>query len=524
MTKTINGNGWPLVRFVIPAVPELNIFTKQAKITTALGPIMVATSANKLWGWRVGVIDENNYRGPRNSQGLPDHLTLQKENPAAVIGFYCGLSSTIERVWELAEFYHQAKAVTIAGGWHAHYCPEETLNNNIDVVVHGDGEIVIQQILNVLKAKELLGRRLGRFGEGERPLKDVPGISFWENGQIKTNLPAMLEISDLNDFPYPDFGLLKYAKIKIYPIGRTRGCRMNCEFCSVRGKPRWADSQHLFNVVKWLAEIRKARRFFIVDDRLEEDLEGTIEFFRRVCEKYGSRLSFTVQIRLETAKNTELLEIMRKAGVRTVCIGYESPIDEDLRAMRKGYSSAHMLEWTRILRRYFWIHGMFIVGYPLKERKSSIGVEETVRRFRRFIRKASLDTVQILHPVPLVGTDLRRRLEKEGRIFPLTLVPWSKYDGSYICFRPDTMSLREFQEIPLKLMSRFYNPLSFFRVPLRIIAFPADYLIRGWRLWHRGWLRDVIKYGGHRLLQRWREKQRGNRFIERLERYQLKHN
>jgi len=92
MIEKTNKNDWPLVRFVIPAFPEVNIFTRQAKKTTALGPIMVATVANKLWGWRVEVIDENNYkRGPRDKQDLPDHLTLQRENPAAVVGFYCGL-------------------------------------------------------------------------------------------------------------------------------------------------------------------------------------------------------------------------------------------------------------------------------------------------------------------------------------------------------------------------------------------------------------------------------------------------
>lgn len=504
----IKRKDWPLVRFIAPAFPELNIFTRQAKKTTALGPIMVATVASKLWGWRIEIIDENNYRGPRNSQGLPDHSILQRENPASVVCFYCGLTSTMERVWELAEFYHRIP--TIAGGWHAHYCPEEMLRNNINVVVHGDGELVIQQILKVLK-------------EG-KPLGDIPGISFMKNGEVETNVPEALEVPDLNDLPYPDFGLLKHAKIKLYPIGRIRGCSMNCEFCSVQGKPRWATANYLFNVVRWLVETRKARHFFIVDDRLEEDPSGTIEFFRMISEKYGNRLVFSVQIRLETAKNTKLLELMKKAGVKTVCIGYESPIDEDLMAMHKGYSASRMLEWTRVLRRYFLIHGMFIVGYPLGEKKISIGAEEIIKRFGKFIRKASPDTVQILLPVPLVGTDLRKRLEKERRIFPLKLLPWSKYDGNYLCFEPDNMALRELQEIPIRLMSRFYNPLSFIRILLRTISFPIDYIIRGWKSWYRDWSRDVIKYGGHLLLQRWQKRQKGDKFIEKLEEYSLKNN
>ncbi|GAI36954.1 unnamed protein product, partial [marine sediment metagenome] len=108
---------------------------------------------------------------------------------------------------------------------------------------------------------------------------------------------------------------------------------MNCEHCSLgEDDPRWACACYLFGVVKWLVETRRARHFFLVDDRLEEDLDGTIEFFEMVSEKYGSRLHFTVQTRLEIAKDIKLLEVMKKAGVRADCVGYESPINEDLRA------------------------------------------------------------------------------------------------------------------------------------------------------------------------------------------------
>ena len=142
---------------------------------------------------------------------------------------------------------------------------------------------------------------------------------------------------------------------------------MRCEFCSVRGKPNWAGAEHLFETVKWLAETRRARQFFIVDDRLEEDRHGTVAFFEMIAKKYGSGLDFTVQIRLEAAKDAELLTVMKNAGVRNVCIGYESCLDEELIAMRKGYLSSDMVRWTKIFHRFgFFVHGMFIFGYPLK--------------------------------------------------------------------------------------------------------------------------------------------------------------
>jgi radical SAM superfamily enzyme YgiQ (UPF0313 family) len=492
------------VRIIVPAFPEINIFTRQAKKTTALGPVMLATAINKMPDFRAEVIDENNYRGgPRDSNGLSDHKALQKDNPAVIVGFYCGLTSTIERVWQLAELYKKMGVFTIAGGWHAHYCPEETLSHNIDVVIHGDAELVIDKVIDSLF--------------GGTSLKTILGISFKANNEVKTNQPYMLENKNMDNLLCPDFGLLRFAKIKIYPISRIRGCSMNCEFCSVKGEPRCASAQYLFNTVKWLVETRKARHFFIVDDRLEQDVEGTRDFFERICKKYGSRLCFTVQIRLETAKNTPLLEIMKKAGVRRVCVGYESPIDEDLKAMRKGYLSSNMIEWSRTLRRYVLVHGMFIVGYPSKEQQGLITPKEIVKRYRKFIRKARIDTIQVLLPGPLVGTDLRERIK--DRIFPLEIVPWRMYDGNYLCFKPDNMSPRELQLLGIELMSGFYRRLSLnlIKSGIRTIAFPINLFVRGWADCCRGWKKDLINYSAYRLVKAWLKKQENKKFIKRLE-------
>ncbi len=505
MEKRGIDRNWRLLRIVIPAFSEINIFTRIAKITTALGPIMVATAADKLWGWRVEVIDENNYcRGPRDKEGLPDHKVLQDENPAAVVGLFCGLSSTMERAWQIAEFYRQQSIITVAGGWHVHYQPEESLKKGVDIVTHGDAENTIWQILRAIERKE--------------PFSKIPGISFLQDGQVKTTQSE--SISDLNNLPFPNFGLLKYAKLKMYPIGRIRGCSKNCEFCSVRGKPNWASAEHLFKIVKWLVETRGAREFFIVDDRLEEDRGGTLDFFMLVSEKYGRALDFTVQIRLEAAKDTVLLNAMKKAGVRMVCIGYESCLDEELKAMRKGYLSSDMVKWTKIFHSFrFFVHGMFIFGYPLKEKVVSFSAKERVKRLKKFIRQCQLDTIQVLRPIPIVGTDLRLRMEREGKLFPLEIVPWSKYDGNYVCYRPDEMTLGELQELPIKIMRRFYDPISFVRIPLKTVFFPFDYLIRGWRRWYRGWRNDILKFGGYLLIKRWLRHYGRQSFLKKLRKF-----
>ena len=499
----VGNNAWPLIRFIAPAYPRVNIFSGSR--ITPLGLVNVATSASKVHGFRVEIIDENNYRGPRDINNLPDHRQLQAEDPAWLVGFYCGLTSTMDRVFELAKLYHEQGVFNIAGGGHAHFCPQEALNNGFDVVVHGEGETAIRNLINAR-----------RYNNG---LTKIPGISFLDGEAIKANPPSRLELINLNDLSYPDFGLIRHArKIRTYPIGRVRGCRMNCEFCSVNGSPRQANPEYVYNQVKWQVETRGARRFFMVDDRLEEHRSGLLAFLNMVSDKYGDRLHFTVQARLETANDDELLLAMRAAGVRTVCVGYESPIAEDLQAMHKGLKPEKMVEWTRILRRCFWVHGMFIFGYP-NSKPSALSVAETVKRYKRFIRQSRISSLQVLHPVPLVGTELRARLEKQNRIFPLSQVPWNMYDGNYACFQPDNMTLKELQDAPLRLMTWFYSRWSFWRIPYRTLIFPIHFLFAGWRNWHDSWLREITKYGGHRLISQWQRRHNSREFLARLERY-----
>jgi radical SAM superfamily enzyme YgiQ (UPF0313 family) len=503
---------WPLVRFIVPAFPEVNIFSRYSKATTSLGIVMVATVASKVWGWRIEIIDENNYNGPCDQNRLPDHAKLQKERPASVVGFYCGLTATMERVFELTKFYHDQGCIVIAGGNHVNFCPEEALENNIDIVVNGPGEAAIQRILSALI-------------DG-RSIEEIPGISFLRDGKRASNPPKLIRPVEgydksLDDLPYPDFGLLRYTKkMKHYPISRIRGCGMNCEFCSVKEKARWASPEHILGTIDWLVDTRRARNFFCVDDHFVEDREGTMKLCGMIAKKYGNRLRIIVQIRLETAKDEELLTAMKKAGINMVCVGYESPIDEDLRAMQKGYLSSNMVEWTKTLRKYFWVHGMFMFGYPPKKKEAGgLCAKEKEKRFKRFIRQAGIDSIQVLHPGPAVGTALRIRLEREGRVLPRGIAPWRRYDGSYALFLPDNMTLEELQETPLRIMKWFYGPLSLYRGIFKTLFFPVVFCLRGFHNWHTSWKKDWLKYSGHRILRQWYQRKENADYLKRIEEY-----
>ena len=505
------------LRVVIPSYPAFNIYSYVAERTTALGPVCVASSVNEMEKWDAEVIDENNLRryGPRSDSGGADHEFLQNLRPADVAGFYGGLTSTIPRLYKLARFYRDKGVTTITGG--QHFVEDniaEALNSGIDYVVIGEGEETIKELLWAL--------------EGKLDIGNVKGIAYLDGGKI-VSTPKREPLTDFDKLPLPDFSLIRYAKIKLYPVERIRGCGMDCEFCTVKGKPRYASPERLLERISFLLETKDARHFFIVDDLFGQQRDETIRFcnmLKSYQKNIGRRLDFTVQIRLDNAKDTELLSAMRQAGINAVAIGFESPIEEELKAMNKHLKPEDMLFLTKIFHKFgFLVHGMFIFGYPMKEGVSfRMTAEDRMRHIKRFIKKARIDTIQILLAGPLPGTELRHRLKAQNRIYPTQDLGWEYYDGNFPLFKPDEpMTAEEMQDSIRKIMGKFYQFKYVFMIGLNIFSFPALIFFlhdikSGWKKWYKPWRSHLIRFGGWLTIRGWTREFKKDRFSEKLKR------
>ena len=502
------------LRIVCPAYPAFNIYSRPAKVMTALGPVCVATAVQDVPGWDAEVIDENNYRrGPTDAAGRPDHEALQRARPADVVGLYGGLTSTIPRLFEIARLYNALGARTVAGGHHfVEDNVEQALHNGVDVVVLGEGEKTITELLAC-------------FDTGG-DLSEVRGIAFLKDGQL-VRTPARDPITAFDELPIPDFSVLRHAQMKYYPVSGIRGCGMNCEFCTVKGKPRFASPERMMEQFASIHEKWGGKVFFIVDDLFGQNRSDALRLCRMLRDyqdRVGTRFSIMVQIRLDRARDGELLLAMRQARINNLAIGFESPIAEELEAMSKRLDPQEMIDLTRLYHRVgFRIHGMFIFGYPAPEgRPFRMSAQERVGHFRRFIRKARLDTVQVLLPIPLPGTELTDRLEKAHRIFPTDGVGLEYYDGNFPLFQPDDpMTPEDMQASVQRIMRGFYGPRHLLAVAIRVIAFPAIALWLhnigvGWQKWYRGWWRSLYRTGGWLLLRKWIAAFRKDGFLGKL--------
>lgn len=502
------------LRIICPAYPAFNIYSRHAKVMTALGPVCIATVVHDIPGWDAEVIDENNYqRGPKDAAGRPDHEAIQRARPADVVGLYGGLTSTIPRLFDIAKRYKAMGARTIAGGNHfVEDNVEQALKNGVDIVVLGEGEKTIAELLTCF--------------DTEGDLSEVRGIAFLKDGQL-IRTPAREPFTGFDELPLPDFSVLRHARMKYYPVSGVRGCGMNCEFCTVKGKPRSASPERMLEQFASIYEKWGGKIFFVVDDLFGQNRSDTLRLCRMLRDyqrQVGTRFRITVQIRLDKARDSELLQAMRQAGVNVLAIGFESPIAEELSAMNKRLDPQGMIDLTRLYYRAgFRVHGMFIFGYPIqKGQPFSMGAGDRVRHFRRFIRKARLDTVQVLLPIPLPGTELTARLRAENRIYPTECVGLEYYDGNFPVFQPDEpLTPEDMQASAHRIMGHFYRPHHIFSVALQILSFPtiAFYLHRvncGWQRWYRRWLTSLYRSGGWLLLRKWTAAFKRDGFLGKL--------
>ena len=406
-------------------------------------------------------IDENNYNGPQDSNGLPAHFFLQARQPAQIALFYGGMSNSIPRMYSVATQYKSFGTVTIAGGSHVDALPQEALQSGVDIIVHGEGEETIAELLEILISDN--GVSLNRAG-----LSKVKGISFLDEPGKYVFTGKRKPIDDLNELVDPDLTLIKFLKKRwsYLPINRGRGCNWNCEFCIVNkryGKYKFASVDTTLRQLIKYADLGYSN-FFFTDDNFAQNPADAIALCRKIGDykrNFQKKIDIVVQVRSEVAENDELIEAMRFAGVSMLAIGYESPINEELRAMRKGVTAEKLIARSQKLSNYFYLHGMFIFGYPSKKddsKSSSLTIKQRAKYYKEFFRKSGIDTIQVLNAVPLPGSDLRARLERENRLLPLSMIGWDKYDGLFLCYdpRPDGLDAFDLQNMLCLLMKKKY--------------------------------------------------------------------
>ncbi len=350
------------------------------------------------------------------------------------------ITSTAPRAFQLIEKIKKKKSIPIVmGGPHVTFLPEEALAKGADFVIRGEGEGGFLDLVRILS-------------KGEGSLDKIPGLSYRLGDRFQHN-PSLSYHPILSDLPWPDLRLIKnWQKMSILPIMTSRGCPFNCTFCSVTKMfGRYYRTRPVEDVIEeikfWLSQ-KKWKSIFFYDDNFACNPERTKALLEQIINQ-KIRMRWTAQVRVDVAKDEELLSLMRASGGYVLYIGLESINPKSLEKYRKNQTLEEIAQAIDLIHKYrLQVHGMFVLGSDEDDRQT---IDETVR----FARRMKIDTVQFMVLTPLPGTETFLELSSQGRLLEKD---WSKYGGHHVVFRPKLISAYELQkEAAIRAMKRFYS-------------------------------------------------------------------
>ena len=153
---------------------------------------------------------------------IPNQISQEEPQVVGTTTWTCFFNDAVQ-VLQIAKSLNP-KIQTVMGGPHPTFTAQETLTNHpdIDFVVHGEGERVAVDLLDIL--------------QGGEDVEHVRGISYRADGEVITNPPA--EFVDVDSLPFPAYQLLPMTNYHFPVFGKftvilaSRCCSHRCTFCS----------------------------------------------------------------------------------------------------------------------------------------------------------------------------------------------------------------------------------------------------------------------------------------------------
>jgi Radical SAM superfamily len=418
----------------------------------AFGYVAAATPPH----WEVELVDEQ-------CEGLRDYSTAH----ADLVGL-TAFTTQATRAYDIAAQFRSRGIPVVMGGIHASLVSAEA-SRFVDSIFVGECEGVWPQVIADVEA----GRLQPKYDGG-------------------TTGGGLLQ---------PDRRVFKKYRYEYVSAQTSRGCPMDCSFCSVTAfNGRLFRMREVADVVAEVQAIPE-RDIIFVDD----DLNGFSRKARERCEQLframadaGLNKQWITQVTINFGDDEELPRLARAAGCAGVFIGLEATDTKSLALIRKdGMSQRRGISYyrenvDRIRRQGIGVVGSFILGLDTQNMTTVAG------DILRFAEESDLDGLNPTIITPLPGTRDYAKYDAEGRIlFKNYPQDWEKYT---LAFPVTSMS----HVSGAGLMRKYVDVLQFFR--------PEHVAARYWRtfetvspeaawhsfLWNRVWSNYCLRSGAFR--------------------------
>jgi len=400
----------------------------------------VATSAKDCVD-RVTLLDLRYEKDLSESDKLLDFISKGIDIVCVAIGW----NRQIEEICDLLNRMPQ-NIPLIVGGYTATEMVEELFQRcpKIDIIVRGEGEETIKDILSGVAPEDILGisyrTKGGVVHNKNRPLSNVDTLAFPDRSLRRNEYRLTLNG-------------LSVANLSFDTVLSARGCPYNCKFCTFTlnplGQKRTYSARSVESVVDEIERI-SAGIILFSDENFSLDPKRAEEICDLIVAR-GIKKRFIAQTRIEIAKYPGLLEKMVKAGFKTLLIGIESPHDRILAQLDKGFDSAMVRKYFSVLKKYpLYYHGYFIYGNITE-------TEEEMLYIAQFAKEIGVDSI----------TFLKLRIEKFSPLREIVDKTPGYHIASNDALYSDAYSYDDLKKIGRRIKFAFYNPSRFLHMAKR---------------------------------------------------------
>jgi radical SAM superfamily enzyme YgiQ (UPF0313 family) len=352
------------------------------------------------------------------------------------------------------------------GGPHISIYPEETLSlDHVDSIIVGDGEVPFAFLCNMIGNETLEN--------------DVPGLHLKQYG-IKRGKDSIFIQRDLDELPIPDRTLLPlrcYTSVLSGSLFATtmitsRGCPYRCTYCKLSfQKTICRSAESVINEFKKIKELG-INEVEIYDDTFTTSKQRVKEICNGLIQQQ-IQLQWAIRDRVNSV-DSELLDIMKKAGCTRINYGIESGVDRILKLMRKNITTEQARRAVNLTKeKKFSVLTFFMIGNR----------GETVQDMRKtidFALELDADYAEFSITIPYPGTELYQEALSKGIIshdywkeFALNPIPG---------FCPpelieEAATMNDLLKIRNEAVHRFYFRISYMLREVR--------KVRRWREFHR---------------------------------------
>lgn len=323
-------------------------------------------------GWVVRLTDE-------------DLSPVDFEHPADFVAI-TGKVSQRSRMIELASEFRRRGRTVIIGGSYASLSPND-MEPHADVLVTGE----LEELAPSLFADLASGHWLTRYDGGR----------------------ANIQLS-----PVPRWDLYPTGRAIAGALQTTRGCPFNCEFCDViQYQGRKQRHKTIDQVLTELSalHLHGFRNVFLVDDNFTVHRRWAREVLEALTEWNAAHsddpVSFLTQASLDIARDADMLDLCRAAGLRTLFMGVETINESSLRETGKLQNLLLPMgeAISRIVAKGIAVQAGVIVGFDHDG-------PDIFTKLLDFFQSSPLPDLSLGVLTAPASTDLHRRLAKEGRL------------------------------------------------------------------------------------------------------------